>query len=237
LDPESAGLPKFAEETLQLPESFWCCMGGDETLPVNEFPAIREGRISFGSLNNFSKVSPRAIETWAAILREVPGSRLILHAHAGNHRERVLGMSAGLGVAPERIEFVARLAVGEYFALHHRIDLGLDSIPYGGGLTTFDALWMGVPVVSLAGRVPWHRSGASILSNAGLPELIAQAPQEYVRIAVELARDLPRLAAIRAGLRERMKQSPLMDAGRFAQNLEEAYRTMWRRWCDQTSEA
>jgi protein O-GlcNAc transferase len=231
LDPDCANPPEFAEQTLRLPETFWCCLGGAENLPVNDLPGMRDGRVTFGSLNNFSKVTPKAIETWAAILREVPGSRLVLHAHAGKHRERVHQMFAELGVTPERCEFVARLAVGEYFALHQRIDLGLDSLPFGGGLTTCDALWMGVPVVSVAGKVPWHRSGASILSNVGLTELIAQTPEEYVRIAVNLTNDLPRLAEIRAGLRERMRNSPLMDAPRFARNLEAAYRTMWRKWC------
>jgi predicted O-linked N-acetylglucosamine transferase (SPINDLY family) len=121
--------------------------------------------------------------------------------------------------------------MAEYFGSYQRIDVALDPFPYGGGTTTCDALWMGVPVVSLAGQTAVGRGGVSILSNVGLPELIAQTPEHYVQVAAKLAQDLPRLSQLRATLRERMQASPLMNAPRFARNVEAAYRTMWRRWC------
>ncbi len=129
------------------------------------------------------------------------------------------------------MEFVDFLPVAKYFGIYRRIDVALDPFPYGGGTTTCDALWMGVPVVSLAGQTAVGRGGLSILSNIGLAELVAEDAEQYVRIAAELAQDLSRLSTLRATLRERMQASPLTDARRFARNVEAAYREMWRRWC------
>ncbi len=128
------------------------------------------------------------------------------------------------------VEFIIQ-PVTEYFDVYQRIDVALDPFPYGGGTTTCDALWMGVPVVSLAGQTAVGRGGLSILTNIGLPDLAARDPEQYVQVAAELAQDLPRLAGLRATLRERMRSSPLMDAPRFARNVEAAYREMWRQWC------
>ncbi|MGD0465031.1 MAG: hypothetical protein ABSB74_21315, partial [Tepidisphaeraceae bacterium] len=118
-----------------------------------------------------------------------------------------------------------------HLELYHRVDLALDTYPYHGTTTTCEALWMGVPVVSLAGRTHASRVGVSLLSNVGLPEFIARTPQQYVQIATGLAGDLPRLAELRRTLRPRMQASPLMDAPRFARNVEAAYRRMWENWC------
>ena len=119
-----------------------------------------------------------------------------------------------------------------YIQSYQRIDIALDPFPHGGGTTTCDALWMGVPVISLAGQTAVSRAGLTILTNVGLTELVAGSLEEYVKIAADLAGDLPRLAALRAELRQRMQASPLMDAPRFARNIEAAYRQIWRRWCD-----
>jgi predicted O-linked N-acetylglucosamine transferase (SPINDLY family) len=169
---------------------------------------------------------------WSGILQAMPAARLLIHAFPGSHRDRVSGLFARQGVAPERVSFAGMVPIEEYYRLYHHIDVALDPFPYGGGTTTCDALWMGVPVVSLAGQTAVGRGGLSILSNLGLTDLVAQDCQQYVRIALELAGDLPRLSALRATLRERMLNSPLMDAPRFARNIEAAYREMWRRWCD-----
>jgi predicted SAM-dependent methyltransferase len=120
-----------------------------------------------------------------------------------------------------------------FFALHNEVDVALDAFPYAGGTTTFHSLWMGVPVVTLEGAAPVARSGTSILSVLGLPELIAKSEDEYVDIAVSLAEDRERLARLRAELRQRLERSPLMDAERFARDLEAAYRGMWERWCEE----
>jgi len=129
------------------------------------------------------------------------------------------------------VEFVTPRPRRAYLEEYHRVDIGLDPFPYGGHTTSLDALWMGVAVVSLAGEMRVSRGGLSILSNLGLPELVTWSEAEYVRIAAELAADIPRLAELRATMRARMEASPLMDGPRFARNIEAAYRTMWRQWC------
>jgi predicted O-linked N-acetylglucosamine transferase (SPINDLY family) len=156
---------------------------------------------------------------------------LLLHCHAGSPRDAVQRLFDQRGIASNRLTFVGVLPTEQYFELYRQIDLALDPFPYCGGTTTCDALWMGVPVVSLAGRTAVGRGGLSILSNVGLPELVARDTEQYVQIAAHLAADRPRLADLRATLRQRMQESPLMDAPRFARNVEATYREMWRRWC------
>jgi predicted O-linked N-acetylglucosamine transferase (SPINDLY family) len=231
LDPPGRDERFYCEQSVRLPETYWCYRPPSETPPVNALPAFETGHVSFGSLNNFCKVSPAALAVWSRLLQAVPGSRLLLHAHAGRHRDRVRRLLAEQGISAERLAFVGLLPTAEYFGVYQRIDVALDPFPYGGGTTICDALWMGVPVVSLAGQMAVGRGGVSILSNVGLPELVAQDSEQYVRIAVELAQDLPRLSQLRTSLRDRMQKSPLMDAPRFARNVEAAYREMWQRWC------
>src|SRR5262249_40223898 len=149
------------------------------------------------------KVTRPTLTAWRMLLQAVPESRLLLHAHTGAQHKRVSAFFAEQDVDPMRIEFVGHRLLHDYFGLYGRIDIGLDPFPYGGGTTTCDALWMGVPVISLAGRTAVGRSGLSILSNVGLPELVAHSPEEYVRKAAALAADLPWLTAVRAGLRSR----------------------------------
>jgi len=134
-------------------------------------------------------------------------------------------------VTEDRVDFVEVQPRKQYIESYHRMDVMLDSFPYNGHTTSLDAMWMGVPVVSLAGEQIVSRAGLSQLSNLGLPELVAFTEEEYVNIAVELARDIPRLEALRVTLRSRMEASVLMDGERFARGIEGAYRTMWRRWC------
>jgi predicted O-linked N-acetylglucosamine transferase (SPINDLY family) len=135
------------------------------------------------------------------------------------------------GIDIHRVEFVTPRPREAYFELHHRLDIVLDPFPYNGHTTSLDALWMGAPVVSLAGQQSVSRAGWSQLSNLGLPELVAFSEEDYVTIATELAGDWPRLAGLRRTLRARMEASPLMDAPRFVQGIQIAYRTMWRQWC------
>jgi protein O-GlcNAc transferase len=231
LDPPDSDLSHYTERTIRLPETYWCYAPADLTPEPSLSPPVEEtGHITFGCLNNFAKVSP-ASDLWAEILQNVPGSRLIVHSHPGTHLKTVRERFADKNVSPDRLEFMGRQAHREYLATYGRIDIALDPFPWGGGITTCDALWMGVPVVSLIGRTAVGRGGASILSNIGLPELIARTPQEYIEIAISLATDLPRLAELRRTLRSRMQASPLMDAPRFARNVEAAYQQMWRNWC------
>lgn len=231
LDPPGRQGASYSEESVWLPETYWCYRAPVEAPPVAPTPALAAGRVTFGCLNNYCKATPPALDAWRALLRAVPGSRLLLHAQPGAHRQRAHAFFADGGVDPGRVEFVGFSPLADYFRLYDRIDVGLDPFPYCGGTTTCDALWMGVPVVSLAGATAVSRAGLSILTNAGLPELVARTPDEYVGIAAALAGDLPRLAALRSGLRERLLRSPLTDAPRFARHLEAAFRRMWHRWC------
>jgi predicted O-linked N-acetylglucosamine transferase (SPINDLY family) len=145
--------------------------------------------------------------------------------------ERLRDAFAAHGVPVERVRFIGKTpSRGEYFRLYHQLDLCLDPFPYNGITTTCDALWMGVPILTLAGRTSVSRQGASFLHNVGLDELTADSPEAYVEIAQRLAADLDTLARWRAGLRQRVSRSPVTDAVRFTRHLESAYREMWRRW-------
>jgi predicted O-linked N-acetylglucosamine transferase (SPINDLY family) len=193
---------------------------------------LRTGRVTFGSLNNFCKVNEAVLSLWAEILRRVEGSRLVVQCPSGVTHTRLRQWFESKNIAAHRLDLLPRTAPrAEFLELFQEIDIGLDPFPYHGGTTTFEALWMGIPVVSLTGEAAITRVGLSALTNAGLPELAAASVEDYVRIATELAGDLPRLAELRQSLRAHMKASPLMDAPRFARNMEAAYRTMWRRWC------
>jgi protein O-GlcNAc transferase len=230
LDPPESDLSVYTERTIRLPESYWCYSALGPTPEPSPPPVEATGYITFGCLNKFAKVSA-ALDLWAEILQSVERSRLIVHSLAETHLDAVRKRFADNGISPDRLEFPGRQAWPEYVRTYGRIDIALDPFPWGGGITTCDALWMGVPVVSLNGRTAVGRGGVSILSNIGLPELVARTPRQYVEIAAGLAGDLPRLAELRRTLRQRMESSPLMDARRFARNIEAAYRKMWRNWC------
>ena len=214
-----------------MPDSFWCYDPLDSEPAVNALPAAEKGYITFGCLNNFCKVNPLVLKLWAQVLKAVDRSRLTILAGEGTHRQHTLDLLAEEGVGRDRVTFVAHQPRPQYLQHYHGIDIGLDTVPYNGHTTSLDSFWMGVPVVTLVGPTVVGRAGLCQLMNLGLPELIASSPEQYVRIAAELAQDLPRLSELRATLRERMQASPLMDAPRFARNIEAAYREMWRRWC------
>ncbi len=190
-----------SERPLHLPRSYWCYDPGIQAPDVNPLPAMSPRYVTFASLNNFCKASPAALKLWAGILQAVPSAQLILHAWPGEHREQTRELFASQGVDAGRLRFFDMLSLPHYFRLHHAIDVALDSFPYPGGTTTCDALWMGVPTVSLFGQSPFTRSGLSILSNVGLPELAVDSQQAYLETAVALAGDLPRLAHMRSTMR------------------------------------
>ncbi len=231
LDPPGQDERFYSEQSVRLPETYWCYQPLIQAPPVNACPALEAGHVRFGSMNNFCKVTSPTLAAWARLLQEVPQSTLLLHAHAGSHRDRVRGFLAQQGISAERVVFVGFQPIEGYLGVYRQIDVALDPFPYGGGTTTCDALWMGVPVVSLVGQTAVGRGGLSILSNLGLTDLVAHDSEQYVRIAVALANDLPRRSELRATLRDRMQASPLMNAPRFARNVEAAYRSMWQRWC------
>jgi predicted O-linked N-acetylglucosamine transferase (SPINDLY family) len=230
LDPSSQEDVFYAEKTVRLPHTFWC-YDPLSAEPVNPLPAGGGGRIAFGCLNHPSKIGEPLVALMAQVLAAVPRSTLTLLGHDGSHRVRLLESFDRRGVAAERIEFVAPRPRGDYLRLYHGIDIALDSWPVNGHTTTFDSLWMGVPVVTLAGPTPLGRAGISQLKNLGLEKLIGDSGESYVRIARELADDLPRLSALRGGLRGLMESSPLMRSADFARGVEEAFEKMWRDYC------
>lgn len=221
----------YSENSYRLPCAYWCYQAPEEAPEVGPLPAENNRFITFGCLNNFAKVTRAMIECWGKLLLAVNDSRLLLHSFEGSHRERVRKQLSQLGVDPSRVDFVARLPMKEYFEQYNKIDIALDTFPFAGGTTTCDALWMGVPVVSRAGQTAVSRAGLSILSNLGMPEWVADAPEQYISIASGLARDIPRLSELRQTLRQRMLGSPLMDAAAFTRDVESAFRQMWRQWC------
>jgi predicted O-linked N-acetylglucosamine transferase (SPINDLY family) len=220
---------RYTERTIRLPKSWWLYEAPALAPQVRPRDALTP--LTFGSLNTLAKVSDASLKTWSDILRRVDGSRLMLHAPPGKSRRRILDSLGSLGIAEDRVSFADRVPLEQYFASHHGIDIALDPYPYGGGTTTCDALWMGVPVVTLRGDLAVGRGSASILANIGLPKLIADTPEEYVQIAADLAGDAPRREALRRTLRSTMLASPLMDAGGFIEGLEGAYRKLWQEWC------
>jgi protein O-GlcNAc transferase len=230
LDPPGGDESVYTERTIRLPETYWCYQPTVD-LPLRPPPAFENGFINFGCLNNFSKMNAPLMKLWARLLKAVPNSRLLLHSYPGSHRQRVMEQFRQDDIAPDRLNFAGKVPAIAYFESYQSIDIALDTFPYNGGTTTCDALWMGVPVISLAGRTAVGRAGLSILSNVGLPELVASTPEEYVKRAASLAGDLPRLKELRSTLRHRMETSPLMNAPRFARNVEAAYRHMWRTYC------
>jgi predicted O-linked N-acetylglucosamine transferase (SPINDLY family) len=220
-------------ERVFLIDSFWCYDPCSLHAEASDLPAITNGYVTFGSLNHFSKINEPLLKLWARILGAVPNSRLLLLGPPGSHRLATTEFLHRHGVIPDRIEFAERRPQPDFLALHHRLDLILDPYPYGGHSTSLDALWMGVPVVTLAGPSPVSRAGFSQLSNLGLTNLIAHSDDQYLAIATSLATNLPRLADLRRTLRQRMESSALMNAPHFARSIEAAYRAMWRDWCNQ----
>jgi protein O-GlcNAc transferase len=164
----------------------------------------------------------------------VPHGRLLVHAPNGTHRQRVLDALRRAGPTAPRVQFVGTQSFGAYLGSYREIDIGLDPVPFNGGTTTCDALWMGVPVVTRTGETAVSRGGSSILSNLGLTDLIARNDEDYVRIAAGLAADGLRLAELRSTLRQRLRASRLMDAASFARDMESAFRFAWRAWCERT---
>jgi predicted O-linked N-acetylglucosamine transferase (SPINDLY family) len=204
---------------------------------VSPLPARTSGYLTFISRNTFAKASEPALEVWAKIFAQTGNSRLILTAPEGSARTRVRQGFEKHGIAPQRIEFTGR---GDPWASlidsYARADIALDPFPYCGWITSCDALWMGLPVVTLRGGAVMGRGGCSTLANLGLSDLTAESPEQYVEIASSLAHDLPRLTQLRTELRARMQSSPLRAPNILARDIEAAYRKIWRRWCEEESE-
>jgi predicted O-linked N-acetylglucosamine transferase (SPINDLY family) len=227
-DPPGAADRCHTETLLRLPGSFLCYAPPDDAPGVA--PAPRGPGATFGSFNNIAKITPEVIRTWAEILRRAPGSRLVIKSRILAHevtRARFAACFADAGIEPSRLELRAWLpAAASPLAAYHDIDVALDTFPYNGVTTTFEALWMGVPVITLAGSRHAGRVGVSILSHLGHRDWVAEDRESYVTSALRLAADRQRLATLRSGLRAELVRSGLTDGRAFARGVEATYREL-----------
>lgn len=224
----------YCENIVRLPDVFLCYEAPQGSPPVAETPSAASRRVTFGCFNVLAKITPEVVEVWSRIIASVPNSRIFLKAdHMDDpaaHR-RLINLFEGHDIGAERIVFLPRAtSVLEHLEMYGEVDIALDSFPYNGTTTTFEALWMGVPTIVLSGKTHGGRVGVSIMSNAGLPGLIASTPESYRDLAVEMARDGDHLRMLRRQLRSKLKDSLLMDRRGFPHSLERAYRHIWLRW-------
>jgi predicted O-linked N-acetylglucosamine transferase (SPINDLY family) len=236
-DPPGESDNLHSERLYRLPNGFLCFYPHPESPEVGPLPAKKSKIITFGSFNTLAKITPEVIKVWASILKRVSGSRLFLKRQSFNDpavRKYFTDQFAAEGIGSERLLLKAHVGGAiEHLSLYKKLDIALDPFPYNGTTSTCESLWMGVPVVTLRGDRHAARVGASILSQVGLTEMIADSYEEYIAIAVRLANDLEGLQMLRKGMRKRLTGSPLCDGRQFTHNLEVAFQSMWREWCRQ----
>ncbi len=233
-DPPGESDAVHTEKLLRLPKGFLSYRPSDFAPEVAPRPFAKNGYVTFGSFNTLAKATDKVVATWSRLLKEVPNSHLMLKSNAFNDPATVElyhQRFAAHGIAPERLELMGRTPmIGDHLAMYGKIDIALDPFPYNGTTTTCEALWMGVPIVTINGDRHAARVGSSLLHQVGLAELVATDPDDYVARAVVLANDPQRLSGISARLRPDMARSSIMDGPGFARDIEALYRTMWREW-------
>jgi predicted O-linked N-acetylglucosamine transferase (SPINDLY family) len=221
----------YCENVLRLPDLRFCYAPPDYAPVPTAPPFARNGHVTFGCFNNMAKVGPDVIALWAKLLLALPDTKLLLKWKSfvdTSFRGRIETLFAEQKISADRLIFRGHSDHAEMLAEYGDIDIALDPFPFSGGLTSCEALWMGVPVITLARQSAPSRQTLGFLAQLGLEELAGQDEAAYVRIAVALAEDRDRLAALRSTLRQRMADSPLCDGPRFARNLEAAFVKMWR---------
>ena len=226
----------FTEKIWRLPETRLCFSPPDENVEVGPLPALSNGYLTFACFNNLTKMNDKVVTLWAQVLTAVPDSRLFLKSPQLKEafiQQGVAERFALAGVDPGRLIMEGLSSRAEYLKTYQRVDIALDPFPYTGGTTTCEALWMGVPVLTLAGERFLSRQGVGMMMNAGLPEWIAAGSEDYLARAVLHGNDLKRLASLRVGLRQQVLASPLFNAERFAHHFEQALRNIWQHWCRQ----
>jgi predicted O-linked N-acetylglucosamine transferase (SPINDLY family) len=224
----------YREAVLRMPDGYVCFEPPAEAPAVGPLPALERGHLTFGCFNNVAKLSRTIIARWVEILQRVPGSKLLLMSpglSSAVARHAVTSTFVHAGGPADRLELRGGVPRDELLAAYGRVDVALDSFPYSGGVTTCEALWMGVPVITCPGETFASRHSLSHLTNAGLTETVADSLDAYVDRAVQLAGDPGRLSALRSGLRHQMAGSPLCDGPRFARHLMTTLRAAWTQWC------
>jgi predicted O-linked N-acetylglucosamine transferase (SPINDLY family) len=228
--------PYFTEKIWRLPETRLCFTPPDVNVEVSPLPALSNGYITLGCFNNLAKMNDDVVALWARILESIPDSRLLLKAgqlKESSALQNTINRFAAHGIDANRLILEGPESREQYLAAYHRVDIALDPFPYPGGTTSVEGLWMGVPILTLAGERFLSRQGVGILMNAGLPEWIATDTDDYFIRAISHAADLQRLSDLRGRLRPQILASPIFDAPRMARNFEAALRGMWQRWCDE----
>jgi predicted O-linked N-acetylglucosamine transferase (SPINDLY family) len=226
--------PFFVEKIWRLPETRLCFTEPDVDIEVNALPALANTFITFACFNNMSKVTDTVLRTWARVINGTPGSRLFIKAQVAGEvaqRRQLVERLAAFGIDEDVLMLEDYGSRKEYFAAYHRVDIALDPFPYPGGTTTAEALWMGIPVLTMEGKSFLARQGSGLLTNAGLTDWIATDVDDYVNKSIEMASDIERLASLRRGLREKVLASPIFDPDQFARNFETALRGMWTHYC------
>jgi predicted O-linked N-acetylglucosamine transferase (SPINDLY family) len=237
-DPIEEGDRGYTEQLIRLPYGFLCYQPDQNAPEVSELPARQKGYVTLGSFNNLAKMTPDVVACWASILKAVPMARLLLKNHSftdAQTQKSYLQAFIAQGIDPQRIQLVGYVEPQDHLVFYHHLDLGLDTFPYNGTTTTCEAVWMGVPVITLAGQSHAGRVGVSLLSAVGLTDLIAENPENYVVKAAKLANDLEQLSNLRTSLRQWMVASRLCNAPRFVRELEDSYRQLWQGWCSNPS--
>lgn len=224
---------RYTEKLLRLQGCFCCYMPLGATPPPGELPAIRKGRITFASFHNLAKINRGVVKLWARVLREIPASRMLIARHTltGSAVQRLTEWFGEEGVSSDRLELRSDVSPMAHWSLYHDADISLDVQPWSGHLTTCDSLWMGVPVITMLGRTHAGRMAATVLKHLGRDEWVACDEDCYVAAARRLAGDLGALANLRSHLRDEFAASDVCAGKRFAQRLEQAYRTAWQSWC------
>jgi protein O-GlcNAc transferase len=222
----------FTEKIWQMPETYLCLSNPSKSLKINKLPALTNGFITFASFNNLSKMNDAVVDLWARILIAVPTSQLLLKAHQLKDSMMVtktLQRFGARGIAIKRLILVPPTAErSDHLSTYYEVDIGLDPFPYPGVTTSAEALWMGIPVLTMQGDRFMSRTATSIANNAGLPDWVASSEDDYVEKATHFANDLPKLAALRSRLGEQVRELPLFDAPRFARHFEDELWNMWK---------
>ena len=236
-DPPDRSEPFYSECLVRLPGGHWCYTPDvdDRRLPdVGPPPHLKNGFVTFGCLNKLVKINTCVLALWSRLLGRLPGSKLVVAVQGGvEHNGGVRRRFEDAGIPGNQLILLAKAATrNEYLERYGQIDIGLDTFPFNGMTTTCDALFMGVPVVTLEGNTYVSRSSTSFLNMVGLPELIARSEEEYLRLAATLSRDVDHLHSMRLILRERMRASELCDQRLHASKVDTAYRAMWDAWCN-----
>lgn len=236
MDPEGLTESFHSEKLLRI-LSGWCYRPSDEAvdLPVSELPALNKGYVNFASFNAFGKINPIVLSLWADLLKAIPTARLCIATGGSAENEKlnrqIRQACKKLGMPSDRLTLLPRLPLRAYFEYHNQVDVVLDAFPYTGATVTAHALWMGVPVITLAGPNSIHRSATSMMNSVGLPEFVAESKQQYIEIAKHLCDNTSKLASIRRKLRTKMQKSPLMNGKLVTADLEKNLRIIWQDWC------